>query len=453
MEALTHRKQGIWTDRDENLKKFLKGKFIFVGSTAVSLYDIKTTPVSRVMPGVTQQACIFDNLYQNNHHIQRLTPEQNEWILAGFCLLSAGIIWMVRSYLLGFLMTALMGLAFVFWNIWLFKTVFVWVNFVAPLMAQFLTVATVYSAKYFVRDKDFKAAYKLATTDALTGLHNRRFFEEFLSSTIQSAEKQSRKMSLLMVDIDFFKKFNDTYGHAAGDEVLRCVARKLAASVRTSDLVSRYGGEEMAIVLPKTNEQTALEIGQKLVKAIAATPYPIAAGVEKHVTISIGVATFPTHGKTQVDLFEFADQGLYRAKKNGRNQVGAQYDSPEEQAAAESQETGSVQVESSSAVATETSVPQASPSGSNSTKEDEGPIELEMIVPAVAPPPPPVTSAIPPLSRLFQAAGSPASSSALSSEQNDSTGLPSFTEKESSGHQLEAPSKRLRERLEKRSLY
>ena len=146
--------------------------------------------------------------------------------------------------------------------------------------------------------------------------------------SIDQANRFKHKFSLLLIDIDFFKKFNDTYGHQAGDEVLRQVAKKLKMNVRNVDIVARYGGEEMAIILDRATEEEALIVAQKIVKAVAEEAYPIAEGVAKHVTISCGVSTYPTHGNSPSELIEFSDAGLYRAKEHGRNQVGAQYDSP-----------------------------------------------------------------------------------------------------------------------------
>ena len=103
--------------------------------------------------------------------------------------------------------------------------------------------------KYISRDRAYEQTYKLATTDAMTGLKNHRFFQEHMLQSIERANRLSIPFSLLLIDIDYFKKFNDTYGHQAGDRVLIAVAKKLEENVRKVDLVARYGGEEMAIVL------------------------------------------------------------------------------------------------------------------------------------------------------------------------------------------------------------
>ena len=125
-----------------------------------------------------------------------------------------------------------------------------------------------------------------------------------------------------MIDIDFFKKFNDTYGHQAGDAVLRQVAATLKKTVRSSDIVCRYGGEEMCILLRDTDKEQAVLTAEKVCKNVAAKPFLIAANTEKNVTISLGVATYPDNGNVPQELIEYADKGLYAAKENGRNQVG-----------------------------------------------------------------------------------------------------------------------------------
>jgi diguanylate cyclase (GGDEF)-like protein len=141
-------------------------------------------------------------------------------------------------------------------------------------------------------------------------------------NNIETSKRYNNNFSLVLIDIDFFKKFNDTYGHQAGDSVLRQVSALLKKTVRASDIVCRYGGEEMSIILPNTNLDEAYITAQKICAKIAEKPFRIAEGVDKHVTISIGVATYPLHGTVAAEMIEFSDQGLYSAKENGRNRVG-----------------------------------------------------------------------------------------------------------------------------------
>ena len=125
-----------------------------------------------------------------------------------------------------------------------------------------------------------------------------------------------------MTDIDFFKKFNDQYGHQAGDAVLRQVAKTLKKNVKKIDYVCRYGGEEMSIILRGADFESAMAVAQRLCKAVAGTVCKLGDDLESNVTISLGVSTYPQHGKTPTEMIEYSDRGLYAAKEKGRNQVG-----------------------------------------------------------------------------------------------------------------------------------
>ena len=139
---------------------------------------------------------------------------------------------------------------------------------------------------------------------------------------IEMAKRYENHFSLILIDIDFFKKFNDKFGHQSGDAVLKQVAQTLKKNVRTTDIVCRYGGEEMSIILSNTTGEEAAHTAQKLCKAISERVFDLANNQKEHVTISLGVATYPQNGQTPQELIEHADKGLYKAKENGRNQVG-----------------------------------------------------------------------------------------------------------------------------------
>lgn len=310
---------------DLALKKMLKDKIVFIGATAVAAYDIKNTPILSAMPGVILQANLFDNLYQNDGtYMRRVEPDINFALTLFICLLAAGCTLKMRSALAGLLTAANIAVLYVLLAVLLFQSMSLWINIAMPLVSLITTMTITFMLKYRFRDRDYEKTYVLATTDSMTGLYNHRFFQEHMRRCVDQATRFKHKFSLLLIDIDFFKKFNDAHGHQAGDEVLRHVARKLKKTVRNVDIVARYGGEEMAIILDRASEEEALEVARKIVRAVAEEAYPIAEGVAKHVTISCGVATYPLHGETPSQLIEFADTGLYRAKKNGRNQVGAQ---------------------------------------------------------------------------------------------------------------------------------
>lgn len=163
---------------------------------------------------------------------------------------------------------------------------------------------------------------ELAVTDGLTGLYNYRYFKEYLDQEMRRAQRHQLFVSLLMLDIDFFKHYNDNHGHVAGDEVLRTIARLIKGNIRSIDVAARYGGEEFAIVLPETNKRSAMIVAEK-VRLL----------VEQHVfakqerqpdgnlTVSIGLASFPSDAKNSEEMVKCADQRLYRAKAGGRNCV------------------------------------------------------------------------------------------------------------------------------------
>jgi diguanylate cyclase (GGDEF)-like protein len=316
-----------YNEEDQYVLQNLKNKIIFIGATAVATYDIKNTSLYSTMPGVILQANLFDNLMQNSgHYLHRVSPNINLFLTLFLCLLAAGCTLKMRSAIAGLLTTANIAIIYALFTIIAFHSFSLWIDIAMPLVCLIVTITITFMLKYFLSNKDYEKTYALATTDSMTGLYNHRFFQDHMRHSIEQSNRFKHKFSLLLIDIDFFKKFNDTYGHQAGDEVLRHVAKKLKKNVRTVDVVARYGGEEMAIILDRANEEEALIVANKIVKAIAEEAYPIAEGVFKHVTISCGVSTYPTHGETPSQMIEFSDQGLYRAKENGRNQVGAQYD-------------------------------------------------------------------------------------------------------------------------------
>jgi len=156
--------------------------------------------------------------------------------------------------------------------------------------------------------------------DPMTGLHNRRFLEEMSEHIVANTQRQSCHLAILMLDLDYFKMVNDTHGHDAGDTVLKALARVLSQSVRASDMVIRYGGEEFMILLQNTDSDAAMAVGEKIRLAVEAMKVQVAGGTLKK-TISIGIADFPGDCDTFWQTVKYADVALYRAKDSGRNQV------------------------------------------------------------------------------------------------------------------------------------
>ena len=182
-----------------------------------------------------------------------------------------------------------------------------------------LSMLALQAAAALLRTRLYEEAERLATTDGLTGLLNRRTFNSVLEQRLREAQRYNRPLSLLLLDIDHFKKVNDTHGHPAGDAVLRGVAQVAQKSARETDLVARYGGEELALILPETDARGAMAIAERLRRLVEASRHPTEQGALS-VTVSIGAATSAASAEA---LLEAADKALYRAKQSGRNRVEA----------------------------------------------------------------------------------------------------------------------------------
>ncbi len=179
--------------------------------------------------------------------------------------------------------------------------------------------------RYTERLRDnVQQSIEMAITDGLTGLYNRRYMESHLGALVEQATARGKPLAAFVLDIDYFKSVNDTYGHDAGDDVLREFSTRIKKSIRGIDLACRLGGEEFVIVMPETDMAVATIVAERLRRRIASETFAIAQGT-KHieVTISIGLATLDTVEDTAATILKRADQALYRAKRDGRNRVVA----------------------------------------------------------------------------------------------------------------------------------
>ena len=157
---------------------------------------------------------------------------------------------------------------------------------------------------------------QLSVTDGLTGLVNHRALMQRLGEEVTRSKRNQRPFCFIMTDVDFFKKYNDEFGHPAGDEVLKQVALILKESTRTVDCVARYGGEEFAALLPETGAEGAMEVAERMRARIASAQF-----ANREVTVSVGVAEFPSDAETGQKVIAVADKALYEAKRAGRNRV------------------------------------------------------------------------------------------------------------------------------------
>ena len=162
--------------------------------------------------------------------------------------------------------------------------------------------------------------YRMTIVDALTGTHNKRYFIEFLDREMARCARYGRPLSLVMFDIDHFKKINDQHGHLTGDHVLKEIAKRLHSRIRREELLARYGGEEFAAVLPETGKDGAMEFGEQIRQLVDREPFEFE-GDSLPVTISVGVATLDGEPLDAPSFIKVADENLYKAKRDGRNKV------------------------------------------------------------------------------------------------------------------------------------
>ncbi|MBR1753900.1 diguanylate cyclase [bacterium] len=296
-------------------------KIIYIGTTAVSLYDTKTVPVDKLYPGVAIHTTFINNLLDGNF-IKRTSTSVDIALSLILAALVGFIIFKSPTTLMSISFTMLTTLIYIIFAYYMMKFFNVWVAIVMPAATILVMLILTYVVKYILKSRDFENQYKLATIDGLTELYNHRYFQEQMLLQVTNCKRYNTHFSMIIIDIDFFKKFNDVYGHQSGDAVLKQVAAKLKKNVRSCDIVCRYGGEEMTIILPNTDYEEAIITAEKICHLIAEKPFKLVNNQESNVTISLGVATYPQDGDAPAQIIENADKRLYVAKENGRNQVG-----------------------------------------------------------------------------------------------------------------------------------
>ncbi len=191
-------------------------------------------------------------------------------------------------------------------------------GFYTPEHARSLEMLTSHVALALVNANIYNEAERAATIDFLTGAYNHRHFQQSLRLELERSRRYGQPLSLLMIDLDYFKKVNDTYGHPVGDQILRRMAARLKNELRSSDLLARYGGEEFAILLPNTPAAGLEVLAERLLEAIRLKPFVVEENQIK-MTVSIGGASYPQHAEDATGLINAADKSLYRSKQLGRD--------------------------------------------------------------------------------------------------------------------------------------
>jgi diguanylate cyclase (GGDEF)-like protein len=195
-----------------------------------------------------------------------------------------------------------------------------------PMALYFTLIGAVVGVAYgmhYVRiSRLYEEVRKLSITDPLTSLYSRRYLMERLESEVDRCSRYGRSLSLIMADIDHFKKYNDTQGHQRGDELLRAAADRFRGLVRKPDFIARYGGEEFIVVMPETGCREAFHLAERMREAVSSLGDG-GGGSQPggKVTVSLGIAEMPIHAKDAATLVREADRALYRAKEEGRNRV------------------------------------------------------------------------------------------------------------------------------------
>ncbi len=308
----------------ENNIKFLeqnfKNKIIYIGTTATSLSDIKSVPIDANLSGVELNATFLNNILDSNF-IKKTSFKIDLIITILLSFFVGYFVLKINSVSKTILVLALTLILYTISSVFLMAKFNLWISLVLPYIATIITFMLVYLEKYLLKSKDYEQTYKLAVTDGLTQLYNHRYFQEQMNIQLNNYKRYSTPFSLIMIDIDFFKKFNDTYGHQSGDCVLKQVANILKRNSRTSDIACRYGGEEMAIILTNTSNPDAITTAQKICQAVREMPFTLVNNEKVSVTISVGVASVDEKIEKTQELIEYCDKCLYKAKENGRNQV------------------------------------------------------------------------------------------------------------------------------------
>ncbi|MBI3252996.1 MAG: CHASE2 domain-containing protein [Candidatus Omnitrophica bacterium] len=296
-----------------------KNKICFVGTSAVGLFDIRPTPLEPAYPAVGVNLTVLDNLL-GRHFIRHLWPVQNFGILFLAALVLLQIL-SLKNSLKAALATVGLALGVIFLASALFIFFGIWADVIYPLVFIFAAYFAVTLYNQISVTIERTRLLKLATRDALTGLYNIGHFKMLLKAEMTTfAMRREKELSLLMGDVDDFKHTNDTYGHLAGDAVLRAVASIVKGNCRALDVAARYGGEEFILMLPGAGEEEAFKIAEKIRKSVQQKVFEHEKG-NFSTSISIGVTPVGLSDREVDAVIDRADRALYEAKRLGKNRV------------------------------------------------------------------------------------------------------------------------------------
>jgi adenylate cyclase len=301
----------------ENKLKDFKDSICLIGLTAVGLYDIKPIPIQPEYPGLGIVATTINEII-NRKFLFLPLPWINILIFFVLAFLPAALISGEKPFRETILIISI-GTVYLIINLILFRSG-LYMDFVTPLFGFTLSSLTVGIYNFVRIAIERQNFFKMSVTDGLTGLFNISYFKMLLETEMMMARQDAtKKFAIFMSDIDHFKTFNDTYGHQVGDLVLKEVANALKITARSSDIVARYGGEEMIVLLRGVNLKDAMLVAEKCRKAIENGTVKDEKNSYK-VTVSFGVSVFHPEDTTD-SLVKRADDALYQSKENGRNCV------------------------------------------------------------------------------------------------------------------------------------
>lgn len=295
-----------------------RNKICLVGLTAAGLIDIKTVPIQSTYPAVGITGTIINNVISNDF-IYKVPNRVNILLIIIVSVLVT--LYLSNLRFLGGMLIALVSMAgFMLFSVFLFGVFNISISTFYPMLSIFLSYSLTSIYTQIVQSIERRRLFRQATRDGLTSLYNRRHFNLLYEAEFRNLRMDKfNKLALIMADIDDFKKVNDTYGHQAGDAILKEVARVLISKCRQVDLVARFGGEEFIVMLAGAGEKEAQIIAEKIRAGIAEKTFKFQ-DVTYSPTISVGVAEY-LNEKEKEELIEKADKALYRAKRSGKNKV------------------------------------------------------------------------------------------------------------------------------------